>query len=195
MSADMDFTEWIETVGNCYRKLTNDERNEVLDYLIQLSDASQLYFLSKKLNCLLKRDFIVQLPRELTFHLLRYLDPRSLLSCSCVSQQWNAIINSCNVVWRNICVKSGVVVAKEQEKVCAIKQVYLRMLHRMKHLRRGVAFDSMMLYGHTDRVMALYYHEGKIATGRHISCVTDDFLHFHVETRTSSSRNNLCRVL
>jgi len=166
---DMNFAEWIENVGNCYEKLTNDERNQALDYLIQLSDASQLYFLSKKLNCLLKRDFIVQLPRELTFHLLQYLDPRSLLHCCCVSRQWNAIINSCCGVWRDICIKAGIVVDSEQKETCVIKQVYLKMVQRMRHLRQGCVFESMMLYGHTDRVMALYYHEGKIATGGCIS--------------------------
>ena len=164
-------------MGSCYKDLADKERNTALDYLIQLSDPSQLYFLSKKLNCLLKRDFIVQLPHELTVCLLQYLDLRSLLNCCCVSWQWNTIINSCRVVWRNLCINSGIVLANGDTKARRIKQAYLRILHRMKQLRRGDAFESIMLYGHTDRVMAVYYNDGKIATGRFICCQLNDVVY------------------
>ena len=173
---DMEFDDWIINVGNCYKQLADKERNTALDYLIELSDTSQLYFLSKKLNCLLKRDFIVHLPRELSVCLLQYLDLRSLLNCCCVSRQWNTIVNSCRVIWRNLCLKSGVVLDCGDTETRGIKQAYLRILQRMKQLRQGDAFDSILLYGHTDRVMAVYYNDGKIATGRYICGQVNDVL-------------------
>lgn len=74
-----------------------------LDFLISKSGARQLYHLSEKLNCLLKRDFLKLLPIEMSFHLLKYLDPQSLMACSQVSTTWNKVVNSCVDCWKRAC--------------------------------------------------------------------------------------------
>lgn len=74
-----------------------------LDYLIGKSGARQLYHLSEKLNCLLKRDFLKHLPVEMSFYLLQFLDPESLLACCQVSHKWNKVVNSCLDCWKRAC--------------------------------------------------------------------------------------------
>lgn len=78
-------------------------RYRTLDFLIHNSGARQLYHLSEKLNCLLKRDFLKHLPIEMSFYLLKFLDPQSLLSCCQVSKTWNKTVNSCVDCWKRSC--------------------------------------------------------------------------------------------
>ena len=78
MADSLNFKTWLEKIGQQFSSFSDVERNQILDHLIDISDATQLYHLSEKLDRLLKRDFIVQLPQEIAFYLLSFLDPETL---------------------------------------------------------------------------------------------------------------------
>jgi F-box/WD-40 domain protein 2 len=86
------FEAWLESVSASFLTLNDPQRNQSLDQLISLSSAVQLRHLSNGLETLLKRDFLRLLPLELTFYLLHWLDPQTLLTCCQVCKQWNKVM-------------------------------------------------------------------------------------------------------
>lgn len=138
-----------------------------LDFLITNSGARQLYHLSEKLNCILKRDFLKHLPAEMSFYLLGFLDPLSLLACCQVSTTWNKVVNSCVDCWKSACEVIGVEVGQQVADARAYKHLFLTVYARQQGLKKGTALDTQFLHGHTDRVMAIYYKDGLLATGEH----------------------------
>ena len=158
---------WLDKLGKHFSLLSNDEKNQTLDFVIENCESSQLFYLSEKLQVLLKRDFITYLPRELAHTLLEYMDPDTLRNCCLVSKTWNDIINSCTKAWQGACLSVGVKksVLSGIQDASKCKELYLATCARLKTLQMGRAFESKRLYGHTDRVMAVHYKDGILATG------------------------------
>jgi hypothetical protein len=162
---DDDFKSWVQQVGEKYQTLTSSQCDQTLDHLITISQGSQLYHLSELLNHLLKRDFIALLPREISFKILQNFNAETLLYCSEVSTAWADVVNSCTEVWQGVCVKAGLAVIEDIHEAVYWKQKYIRCSHRLKSLENGNSFRQKMLFGHRDRVMAVYYNNGLLATG------------------------------
>uniref|UniRef100_A0A8C5KII9 F-box/WD repeat-containing protein 2 pseudogene n=1 Tax=Jaculus jaculus TaxID=51337 RepID=A0A8C5KII9_JACJA len=102
-----DFETWLDNISVTFLSLTDLQENETLDHLISLSGAVQLRLLSNNLETLLKRDFLKLLPLELSFYLLKWLYPQTLLTCCLVSKQWNKVISACTEVWQTACRNLG----------------------------------------------------------------------------------------
>lgn len=160
------FEGWLETVSASFLTLTDQQKNQSLDHLISLSGAAQLRHLSNSLETLLKRDFLRLLPLELTFYLLRWLDPKTLLTCCLVCKQWNKVISACTEVWQGACRELGWQIDDSIQDATYWKRVYLRAKLRMKQLRDQEAFETSSLIGHSARVYALYYKDGLLCTGQ-----------------------------
>uniref|UniRef100_A0A3P8T6H9 F-box and WD repeat domain containing 2 n=1 Tax=Amphiprion percula TaxID=161767 RepID=A0A3P8T6H9_AMPPE len=158
------FEGWLESVSATYLTLNDQQRNQSLDHLISLSGAAQLRHLSNGLETLLKRDFLRLLPLELTFYLLRWLDPQTLLTCCLVCKQWNKVINSCTEVWQGVCRKLGWRIDESIQDASHWKGVYLKAKLRMMQLKDQEAFETSSLIGHSARVYALYYKDGLLCT-------------------------------
>lgn len=161
-----DFEAWLENLSATFLALTDLQRNEALDDLIALSGAAQLRHLSNSLETLLKRDFLKLLPLELSFYLLRWLDPQTLLTCCLVSKQWNKVISACLEVWQAACRNLGWQIDDSVQDALHWKKAYLKAILRMKQLQDHEAFETSSLIGHSARVYALYYKDGLLCTGR-----------------------------
>lgn len=162
---DDEFSEWLKLVGTKYKTLTSAQCNQTLAHLIQLSEGSQLYHIFHHLDDLLKRDFFSLLPREVSYYILQYLDAESLLACCSVSKTWADVVNSCTTAWRRVCHEAGLAVREESHDADFWRCRYNRCRHRLKALERGDSFQEKILFGHTDRVMAVCYYNGLLATG------------------------------
>ena len=162
---DEEFSLWLEELGAKYKTLTSSQCNRTLDHLIQLSEGSQLYHLFQRLEEFLKRDFLGLLPREVSFAILRYLDTESLLACCDVSETWADVVNSCTAAWRRVCHEAGLATREDSHDASFWRSRYDRCRHRLKALERGDSFQEKILFGHTDRVMAVCYYDGLLATG------------------------------
>ncbi|XP_029921686.1 F-box/WD repeat-containing protein 2 isoform X2 [Myripristis murdjan] len=158
------FEGWLESVSTSFLLLNDQQRNQSLDQLISLSGAAQLRHLSNGLETLLKRDFLRLLPLELTFYLLRWLDPQTLLTCCLVCKQWNKVINSCTEVWQGVCRELGWRIDESIQDASHWKGVYLKAKLRMMQLKDQEAFETSSLIGHSARVYALYYKDGLLCT-------------------------------
>nr|XP_020656576.1 F-box/WD repeat-containing protein 2 [Pogona vitticeps] len=160
-----DFEAWLDRISVTFLSLTDLQKNETLDHLIGLSGAAQLRHLSSHLETLLKRDFLKLLPLELSFYLLKWLDPQTLLTCCLVSKQWNKVISACMEVWQTACKNLGWQIDDAVQDALHWKKVYLKAILRMKQLEDHEAFETSSLIGHSARVYALYYKDGLLCTG------------------------------
>ncbi|KAL6058614.1 hypothetical protein STEG23_038360, partial [Scotinomys teguina] len=160
-----DFETWLDNISVTFLSLTDLQKNETLDHLISLSGAVQLRHLSNNLETLLKRDFLKLLPLELSFYLLKWLDPQTLLTCCLVSKQWNKVISACTEVWQTACKNLGWQIDDSVQDALHWKKVYLKAILRMKQLEEHEAFETSSLIGHSARVYALYYRDGLLCTG------------------------------
>ena len=164
------FEVWQEQLMKTFKdELDDAQRCVTLDQLIASCGAKQLRFLSTKLEGLVKRDFLRLLPAELGNYLLAWLDAETLRRCCLVNKHWNKMVNSCAVAWQNALCRLGLNASEREwcfdQNGVDWKAVYRNFALRLKQLREGCAFDSMTLQGHSARVYALYYRNGKLASG------------------------------
>lgn len=161
-----DFEAWLDNISVAFLSLTDPQKNEALDTLIGLSGAVQLRHLSNNLETLLKRDFLRLLPLELSFYLLKWFEPQTLLTCCLVSKQWNKVISACTEVWQAACKNLGWQIDDAVQDALHWKKVYLKAILRMKQLKDHEAFETSSLIGHSARVYALFYKDGLLCTGK-----------------------------
>lgn len=171
------FSLWMKDLCDTFRTLSDVQKNSTIEGIIDICGPEQMRFLSTKLEILVKRDYIKCLPLELSFHVLKWLDPVSLCKCCLVSKIWNKVILSCDGVWQNACRQLGMEVKEDFERTAATtwKQMYMLHVKNMKKLKCEDAVQEKKLYGHTARVFALCYHGNYLATGEIFLLVTKTF--------------------
>lgn len=64
-----------------YQKLSDAQRNDLLQKLMNVSSFAQLYYLQDNLQKIQHRDFMIFLPKEMTEYILSFLDVKSLCRC------------------------------------------------------------------------------------------------------------------
>ncbi|XP_020628526.1 F-box/WD repeat-containing protein 2-like isoform X2 [Orbicella faveolata] len=166
---DRTFSLWLKNFCDTFRTLSDIQKNHTIEGIIDICGPEQLCFLSTKLEILVKRDYLKCLPLELSFHVLKWLDPVSLCKCCLVSKEWNKVILSCDDVWQNACRRLGMEGHDNSERtpstVTTWKQMYMSHLKNMKKLKDIDAVEKKQFYGHTARVFALYCRGNYLATG------------------------------
>ena len=168
-----EFEMWLQNLCDTFKSFTDIQRNTTVECIINLCGPEQLRFLSTKLELLVKRDYLKCLPLELSFHVLKWLDPVSLCRCCLVSKIWNKVILSCDGVWQNACKQLGLNVEEElaENSSASWKHIYSLHTENIRKLKGERAVERKQLYGHTARVFALYYHGNYLATGEIIRVV------------------------
>ncbi|XP_022088852.1 F-box/WD repeat-containing protein 2-like [Acanthaster planci] len=168
---DLDkFNVWQDQLVKTFKdELDDEQRCATLDRLISSCGAKQLGHLSTKLEGLVKRDFLHLLPVELGNYLLAWLDAETLCRCCLVNRHWNKMVNSCAAAWQNACCRLGLNPAEQEryfdQNGVDWKAAYRDFALRLRQLKEGCAFDSLTLQGHSARVYALHYRDGKLASG------------------------------
>ncbi|XP_050401681.1 F-box/WD repeat-containing protein 2 isoform X1 [Patella vulgata] len=163
---DEGFCTWLHNTVDKFISLSNCQRNEALDTLINASGAEQLTHLADVLPSLIYRDFLVLLPQEIRYHVLKFLDGKSLIRCSQVSPKWNHIINSASKVWWEKMLAIGSVdilyCSKDTSKYI---HLYRQITRLFRYCSTKRCIDTRKLTSHESRVMAISYKNGKIASG------------------------------
>lgn len=78
-------------------------RRQYLVSLLSECTASELLFISTTIAPLLKRDFLKELPTELSLYILCFVDePRTLTRASQVSRHWQTLLSD-EWVWKRMC--------------------------------------------------------------------------------------------
>ncbi|KAH9989898.1 WD40-repeat-containing domain protein [Russula compacta] len=77
-------------------------RQDYLATLLSQCSSRELFFISTRIAPLLKRDFLADLPIELSLHILNFVDhPRTLARIACVSRKWRALVQD-EQAWRGL---------------------------------------------------------------------------------------------
>lgn len=81
---------------------TSSSRLTELSAIVRSCSHQELVFLRQVIEPLLKRDFIRQLPLEVSLRILSYLRTRDLLNCAKVSRHWNTVTSD-QLLWFKRC--------------------------------------------------------------------------------------------
>ncbi|CAG8626996.1 1972_t:CDS:2 [Paraglomus occultum] len=93
------------TVRMGFQNMDNLQRQRLLAELLDLCNNEQLVFVSNYISPRLKRDFLKELPIEISLHILSFInDPKTLSRASCVSKFWHTLLND-EFTWKNLCVR------------------------------------------------------------------------------------------
>jgi F-box and WD-40 domain protein CDC4 len=85
-----------------FQSLSSIARQDYLAALLSQCSSRELFFISTRIAPLLKRDFLADLPIELSLHILSFVDhPRTLARIACVSRKWHALVQD-EQAWRGL---------------------------------------------------------------------------------------------
>ncbi|KAF9116163.1 hypothetical protein BGX27_004503 [Mortierella sp. AM989] len=105
--ADEGYDEQRIEIPKWVHQWTDEQRAELAIQLLKSVSPSVFTRSYARLTPLFEyRDFLVLLPYELTFHLLSFLDEKSLATIALVSKAWNKFASD-NAVWRGLYLKRG----------------------------------------------------------------------------------------
>lgn len=95
--------------------LSNTALNNLVFKLVQQMDRSTLSDMSNSIDKCLKRDFLTDLPPEVSFKILKELDYSSLNNILLVSKGWNRLIDG--EFWKNLLIKDDFITKNELVKI------------------------------------------------------------------------------
>ena len=159
------FEACFESFAKDFKSFSDEEKNLAIEKILLLCEPQQLHILSDQLPNLVKRDFIRFLPIELVFHVIKYLDYKTLGRCCKVSKSWNSILSNYPDIWESWCASVGVL--NSQKLTTSDVNWKLQLQEGLGRLQRlGTHFfPKRNLVRHTDSVRALCYNDGFLATG------------------------------
>ncbi|KAJ3413694.1 hypothetical protein HDV05_007682 [Chytridiales sp. JEL 0842] len=169
--APIQHTELID----CLRASWTEEQRADLAYeLLSSLETPLLSNVVNRLVPLLYRDFVADLPYELSIHILGYLDAPTLTRASLISKKWNAMAQD-NYLWRSAFKRNGWSVNEkyldEWSKQSIQRPLDLSPTEQRDHLRRNWEegrYTTSEILGHTEAIYALQFDNEKI-----VSCSRD----------------------
>lgn len=165
-----NFDEQVANFARDFKSLTDREKTLFLETILALCGHEQLRFLHDELPKLVKRDFLTLLPTELALNVANFLDCQTLARCFRVSKSWNTILSNCTEPFARACKEMGLINDRILTKECDWKWTLMSGMRRMRRLLHsnasGSGFKKREFVGHTERVTALCYNDGMLASGR-----------------------------
>lgn len=92
----------VQNAWSLFSQSSAIQRDLMLSGILMNCSTSQLSHISHFLQPLLKVDFIVKLPKELSLKILSFLDAKSLVQSSSVSKAWKSVAND-DSLWKTLC--------------------------------------------------------------------------------------------
>lgn len=102
----------LSSMMNYFEALPDNVQKYFIYQMLRRSDTSQLRFIAEQVNPALKCDFLLQLPPELSLHIIRYLDAKSLSRAAQVSKKWRELIDTDDKAWRDLLERDGYQIPK-----------------------------------------------------------------------------------
>ncbi|KAF8329428.1 uncharacterized protein EI90DRAFT_1393654 [Cantharellus anzutake] len=90
-------------VRHAFQQLDTNSQNTILAELLSSCTIETLVHLSNVIAPRIKRDFLKDLPTEISLHILSFIDdPKTLVRASAVSKHWNSLLMD-ECIWKNMC--------------------------------------------------------------------------------------------
>ena len=94
----------------------------MLELVKQCSCQQRLDFM-EKLHGLMYRDFLVELPENLSHKIVSYLSVDEACVCLLVSKKWNEIVSQCTLLWETVAEEMGLSDAFTSENIPKYKSL------------------------------------------------------------------------
>nr|CAD7398932.1 unnamed protein product [Timema cristinae] len=101
------FNRWLCSTLEKFTLLPPAQQSTTLIRMVCAASPESRYHLLLQVSSALHKDILTLLPLELVEKVCSYVDCRSLLCATRVSQDWNRIISSLSAVWRSKCRRLG----------------------------------------------------------------------------------------
>lgn len=99
-----------------FASLAPSVQTHILYSMLRHSSVSVLRSISSLITPALKKDFLSDLPPELSLLVLGYLDGPSVVRCSAVSKNWQRFVNQHGQIWENLLKTEGLWIADGDRK-------------------------------------------------------------------------------
>ncbi|RDD38837.1 F-box/WD repeat-containing protein 7 [Trichoplax sp. H2] len=160
-----------ETVINWFQNVWNTfQRHEFLKQLVKILNAPLMYDLAGLLSVRLHRDFIAELPQNLSLKILTFLDARELFIASMVSLKWQMLAEN-DQLWKLKCKESKIVDIPVQTTLthsasaqALWKRIFQTNLTLRKNWERGRC-RVLEVSGHSNRVLCVRFNGRRMASG------------------------------
>lgn len=96
--------------------LPSNLQSYIMFQLLKRCPTSTLQFVSSVVTPSLRKDFLRQLPYELSLNVLKFLDVKSLCRAAQVSKRWRLLVDSDPHVWKNKFDEDGYVYEEDEER-------------------------------------------------------------------------------
>jgi len=97
----------ISTIIHSFDAMPSELQTYVMYQMLRRSAKSTLRFVADVVNPALKRDFLADLPLELSLNIVKYLDAKSMCRAAQVSRRWRQIIDSDEKAWYSLLNEDG----------------------------------------------------------------------------------------
>ncbi|XJO71026.1 hypothetical protein BDV3_000616 [Batrachochytrium dendrobatidis] len=124
LSRSLDLITSLPLVLDSFEALPTAVKNHVMTQLLKRCPFSSLQFMSSLILPSLKRDFIGQLPVELSYQIIAFLDLKTLGRCQRVSKSWLSVVDgegSELSIWKRRLVNEGFVDDDEISTAFAVR--------------------------------------------------------------------------
>ena len=104
----------IPTMCETFDVLPTNVQTYVLWQLLRRCQIPTLQFAAEVIAPTLQRDFLADLPLELSLNILKYLDSKSLCRAGAVSRMWHKIVDADDYIWKHRFEEDGFKVTEEE---------------------------------------------------------------------------------
>ncbi|TIB90264.1 WD40 repeat-like protein [Wallemia mellicola] len=120
---------------NVYPTLSTATQSHILLNLLRLSDISSIRNVNDFIKPALQKDFIGQLPLEISSLILNFLDIRDLARSASVSKTWKKIVDHDRAAWKAAGIRADLWFGDEEHLANKRQEVYLSA-NRTRHKER-----------------------------------------------------------
>ncbi|CAG8472708.1 1665_t:CDS:10 [Paraglomus occultum] len=108
----------LPTMLATFDALPGTMQSYMLFHLLRRCPANTLQYVSNIILPALRKDFLGLLPLELSLHIVRYLDARSMCQAAIVSKRWRSVIDGDGFTWKRRLEADGYVLEEGEEERC-----------------------------------------------------------------------------
>ncbi|KAF4610817.1 hypothetical protein D9613_007272 [Agrocybe pediades] len=140
-------------------------RKQYITAMLESCTPSELAFVSETVTALLKRDFLLQLPAELAYHILSFIDePKTLTRISQVSKYWYRLSRD-ESTWRRLCILHGFDNWDEAEQ--DMQMELERKRKKLMYIGKGKGKEKSVTDEEREKRIARYASSSKLSYRRH----------------------------
>ncbi|KAJ2165648.1 SCF ubiquitin ligase complex subunit cdc4, partial [Coemansia sp. RSA 560] len=100
MGRDMEAVYDMPQLMSTYDNLPAAMQTYLLFQLLRRTPRPGLQFAAQTVAPVLHRDFVGDLPREVSHHVLKFMGTRELCRAACVSRSWQSVVDGDRALWR-----------------------------------------------------------------------------------------------